>query len=133
MAHIGSIIIAYNLTRSLVTRYSLYFLMFGRRPQLPINLLFPTRGTQAFTCTIDEYIASLYDRLRKSLVIAQDCAVKEAQRQKRLYDRKVGAVEGITYWYDWMPFEVKGGNSRTGGAVTCIWWLPAWWMGYLPM
>ena len=30
---------------------------------------------------------------RKSLVIAQDCAIKEAQRQKWLYDRKVGAVE----------------------------------------
>ena len=45
------------------------------------------------TRTIDEYIASLYNHLRESLAIAQDCAVKEAQRQKRLYDRKVGAVE----------------------------------------
>ena len=45
------------------------------------------------TRTIDEYIASLYDRLRDSLAIAQDCAVKEAQRQKWLYDRKVGAIE----------------------------------------
>ena len=92
-AHIGSIIIAYNSTRSLVTRYSPYFLMFGRRPRLPINLLFPTRRTQAFTRTIDKYVASLYDRLRKSLVITQDCAVKEAQRQNRLYDHKVGTVE----------------------------------------
>ena len=80
-AHIGSIIIAYNSTRSLVTRYSLYYLMFERRPQLPIDLLFPMRRTQMLTRTIDEYIASLYDRLRKSLVIAQDCAVKEVQRQ----------------------------------------------------
>ena len=45
------------------------------------------------TRTIDEYVASLYDRLQESLAIAHDCAVKEAQRQKRLYDRKVGAVE----------------------------------------
>ena len=45
------------------------------------------------TSTIDEYVASLYDCLQESLVIAQDCAVKEAQRQKRLYDHKVGAVE----------------------------------------
>ena len=45
------------------------------------------------TRTIDEYVASLYDRLRKSLVIAQDCAVNEAQRQKWLHDHKVGAVE----------------------------------------
>ena len=93
LAHIGSIIIAYNSTRSLVTGYSPYYLMFGGRPQLPIDLLFPTHRTQMLTRTIDEYVASLYDRLRESLAIAQDCAVKEAQRQKRLYDRKVGAIE----------------------------------------
>ena len=92
-AHIGSIIIAYNSTRSLVTGFSLYYLMFGRRPWLPIDLLFPMRGTQMLTRTIDEFIASLYDHLRKSLVIAQDCAVKETQRQKWLYDCKVGAIE----------------------------------------
>ena len=45
------------------------------------------------THTIDEYVTSLYDRLRKSLVIAQDCAAKEAQRQKWLYECKVGAIE----------------------------------------
>ena len=88
-----SIIITYNSTRSLVTGYSPYYLMFGRRSQLPIDLLFPTCRTQMLTRTIDEYVASLYDRLSKSLVIVQDCAVKEAQRQKRLYDCKLGAVE----------------------------------------
>ena len=92
-AHIGSIIIAYNSTRSLVTGCSPYYLMLGRRPRLPIDLLFPTCQTQMLTHTIDEYVASLYDCLRESLAIAQDCAVKEAQRQKWLYDRKVGAVE----------------------------------------
>ena len=92
-AHIGSIIIAYNSTRSQVTGYSLYYLMFGRRPRLPIDLLFPMHQTQMLTRTIDEYVASLYDHLQESLAIAQDCAIKEAQRQKRLYDRKVGAVE----------------------------------------
>ena len=92
-AHIGSIIIAYNSTRSLVTGYSPYYLMFRHRPPLPIDLLFPMRQTQMLTRTIDKYIASLYNRLWESLVIAQDCAVKEAQRQKQLYDRKVGAIE----------------------------------------
>ena len=91
--HIGSIIIAYNSTRSMVTGYSPYYLMFRWRPRLPIDLLFPTHRTRMMTHTIDKYVASLYDRLRECLVIAQDCAEKEAQRQKRLYDRKVGAVE----------------------------------------
>ena len=48
-AHIGSIIIAYNSTRSLVTGYSPYYLMFGWRSRLPIDLLFPTHRTQMLT------------------------------------------------------------------------------------
>ena len=122
-AHIGSIIIAYNSTRSLVTRYSPYYLMFGRRPRLPIDLLFPTRRTQTLTRTIDEYVASLYDRLRKSLVIGQDCAIKEAQRQKRLYNRKVGAVElrpGDNVLVRLDAFRGQRRKSRTGGEVIYI-------------
>ena len=90
--HIGSIIIAYNSTWSLVTGYSPYYLMFGRRPRLPIDLLFLTHRTWMMTRTIDEYVANLYDRLWECLVIAQDCAEKEARRQKWLYDCKVGAM-----------------------------------------
>ena len=40
--HISSICHAYNVTRSQVTGYSPHFLMFGRRPHLPIDLLFST-------------------------------------------------------------------------------------------
>ena len=39
---VGSVLIAYNATRSQVTGYSPYFLMFGWRPRLPVDLLFPT-------------------------------------------------------------------------------------------
>ena len=36
---------------------------------------------------------SLYDKLKLALASARDTALLEAQRQKRLYDRKAGAVE----------------------------------------
>ena len=91
--HIGSVLIAYNATRSLVTGYSPYFLMFGRRPWLPIDLLFPTKHAHDLSRTIDEYVQTLYGRLRVSLRLAQESTLKEAHRQKRLYDHKVGAVE----------------------------------------
>ena len=92
-AHLGSVLIAYNATRSLVTGYSLYYLMFGWRPQLPIDLLFPTRLEHNLTRTIDEYVEMLYRCLRKSVKMAQDSTLKEALWQKCLYDRKVGAME----------------------------------------
>ena len=67
--------------------------MFGRRPRLPVDLLFPTVNNRQWTRTIDEYLMALYERLRECLKLAQESATKEANRQKRLYDRKVGAVE----------------------------------------
>ena len=45
------------------------------------------------THIIDKYVANLYDHLWECLVITQDCAEKEAWRQKQLYDRKVGPIE----------------------------------------
>ena len=92
-AHLGSVFIAYNATQSLVTGYSAYYLMFGWRPWLPIDLLFPTRREHNLTCTIDEYVKTLYRCLWKSVKITQDSALKEALWQKHLYDRKVGAIE----------------------------------------
>ena len=91
--HLGSMLIAYNATQSLLTGYSLYYLMFGQRPWLPIDLLFPTHQEHNLTCTIDEYVKTLYWHLQKSVKIAQDSALKEALWQKRLYDCKVGAIE----------------------------------------
>ena len=92
-AHLGSVLIAYNATRSLVMGYSPYYLMFGWRSRLPIDLLFPTCREHNLTCTIDKYVEMLYRRLRKSVKMAQDSTLKEALWQKCLYDRKVGAVE----------------------------------------
>ena len=81
-AHIGSIIIAYNSTRSLVTGYSPYYLMFGRRPRLPIDLLFLMCRMQMLTRTIDEYIASLYNCLWESLAIVQGLCRKRGPKAK---------------------------------------------------
>ena len=91
--YIGSVLIAYNTTRSQVTGYSPYFLMFGQRLRLPVDLLFPTVNNREWTRTIDEYVKALYERLRECLKLAQESATKEANRQKWLYDRRVRAVE----------------------------------------
>ena len=77
-AHLGSVLIAYNATQSLVTGFSPYYLMFGWRPWLPIDLLFPTHREHNLTCTIDKYVETLYWRLQKSVKLAQDLALKEA-------------------------------------------------------
>ena len=92
-SHLGPILIAYNATRSLITGYSPYFLMFGHQPRLPVDLLFPTVRRDENSRTTDEYVMSLYDKLKSALASVRDTALLEAQRQKRLYDHKAGAVE----------------------------------------
>ena len=92
-SHLGPILIAYNVTRSLITGYSPYFLMFGRRPRLPVDLLFPTVRQDENSRTTDEYVMSLYDKLKSALALARDTAILEAQRQKRHYNCKAGVVE----------------------------------------
>ena len=67
--------------------------MFGHRPRLPVDLLFPTVRRDENSWTTDEYVMSLYDKLKSALASARDTALLEAQRQKRLYDRRAGAVE----------------------------------------
>ena len=61
--------------------------------KLPVDLLFPTVRRDENSWTTDEYVTSLYDKLKLALVSARDTALLEAQRQKRLYDCKAGAVE----------------------------------------
>ena len=93
LEHIRSVLIAYKATWSQVTCHSPYFLMFGLRPQLTVDLLFPTVNKREWTRTIDKYVKALYERLTECLQLEQESAFKEAKRQKQLYDRKVRAME----------------------------------------
>ena len=63
-SHLGPILIAYNVTRPLITGYSPYFLMFGHQPRFPVDLLFQTVRRDENSQTTDEYVTSLYDKLK---------------------------------------------------------------------
>ena len=97
-SHLAEIVHAYNATQSAVTRYSPHYLMFGQRPRLPVNFVFPTVGSneapmrEASTRKVDTYVASVRDQLRSTLREAQAQSTTEACQQNWYYDRKVGAV-----------------------------------------
>ena len=84
--HISSICHTYNSTRSQVTGYSPHFQMFGRRPRLPIDLIFLTAHQEAVK-GVDHYVLTLYEHLRHAMSLAHAAADKEAQRFKRIYDK----------------------------------------------
>ena len=58
--HLGSVVHAYNATRSLVTGFSPHYLMFGRQPRIPIDLLFLMIRRLNTMKTLDEYVTALY-------------------------------------------------------------------------
>ena len=79
---------AYNCMKNASTNFSLYFLMFGRHPVLPIDVAFALHRTSnnvAFSKS--RYV----DRLKKILDYAynkiRSFSEKEVQRTKQRYDR----------------------------------------------
>ena len=97
-SHLAEIVHTYNATHSAVTRYSPHYLMFGWRPRLLVNFYFPTIGSskaplrEASTKHVNEYIASVQERLRTTLWEVQAQWMAEACQPKWYYDRQIGAV-----------------------------------------
>ena len=88
--HLHALIHAYNCTRSAITGYSPYFLMFGRRPRMPVDLHFPViPGGKAEK--VNEYVLKLEKRLKLAIELARSHAHSEAMRQKGYYDRTANA------------------------------------------
>ena len=93
--HLTALIHVYNCTRSAVTGYSPHYLMFGRRPRLPVDLMFPSDpGPVAGRRRrrVDKLMRDRIDVLRDAYRAAQQLSLEEARRQKRYYDRKAGVT-----------------------------------------
>ena len=81
--HVAPLVHAYNCTRHESTRFSPYFLMFGRTPRLPVDIFL---GCPA---ELPSSVSSLKERLEKAYKVASDAAKQAAGRQTKYYDRKV--------------------------------------------
>lgn len=79
----------YNCTAHETTGYPPFYLMFGRVPHLPVDVLFHTVLHDSNVTSYDKYVASLTSDLREVLLIAQEHALKEQRRHAHLYNRKV--------------------------------------------
>ena len=83
---------AYNGTRSAVTRYSPYFLLFGRKARMPVDCLFPTLCDSPHQAKMEVSVAAMQKRLKEAFVVARHLTSQEAARQRCYYDRRAGAV-----------------------------------------
>ena len=90
--HLPEMLSAYNGTRSAVTGYSPYFLLFGRKSRMPVDCLFPTLHDSPHQAKMEVSVAAMQKRLKEAFTVARHLTSQEAARQRRYYDRKAGAV-----------------------------------------
>ena len=90
--HLPEMLAAYNGTRSAVTGYSPYFLLFSRKSRTPVDCLFPTLRDSPHQAKMEVSVAAMQKRLKEAFAVARHLTSQEAARQRRYYDRKAGAV-----------------------------------------
>ena len=90
--HLSEMLATYNGTRSAVTGYSPYFLLFDRKSRMPVDCLFPTLRDSPHQAKMEVSVAAMQKRLKEAFAVARHLTSQEAARQRCYYDRKAGAV-----------------------------------------
>ena len=90
--HLPELLMAYNATRSAVTGYSPYYLLFGRRPRIPVDYLFPTLRDSPHQTKMEVSVAAMQRRLKEAFAVARHLTSEDVAKQCHYYDRKAGAV-----------------------------------------
>ena len=90
--HLPELLLAYNVTCSAVTRYSPYYLLFGRRPRIPVDYLFPTLCDSPHQTKMEVSVAAMQKRLKEAFAVARCLTSEEVAKQCCYYDHKAGAV-----------------------------------------
>ena len=90
--HLPELLLAYNATRSTVTGYSPYYLLFGRRPRIPVDYLFPTLRDSPHQTKMEVSVVAMQKRLKEAFVVARRLTSEEVAKQCRYYDCKAIAV-----------------------------------------
>ena len=80
---------AYNCTVSSVTGFSLYFLMFGRTPKIPLDIEMGVTLRDQEPESYQNYAKKLQARLKWAYQKAQENNRKESEWQKKYYDQKM--------------------------------------------
>ena len=83
---INQVVHAYNCIKHDSTNYSPFFLLFGRHPRLPIDLLLPTKHSEKHSHT--KYVQNWKTTMQEAYKIANQNSQKAHLQNKRQYDKK---------------------------------------------
>ena len=83
---------AYNSTRNDATGFSPFELLFGRKPRLPIDLIFGETET-VVAKTYPEFLKQWRTAMEEAYRIAAERAGQSAAKGRKQYDKKVRTSE----------------------------------------
>lgn len=86
--HLNKLVHAYNCTRNDSTGFSPFYLLFGRNPRLPIDLMFDLKPPKGYS-SYPEYVKRWRAVMSEAYRIASSNAGRNAESRKRQYDKKV--------------------------------------------
>lgn len=114
---LNKLIFAYNSTKCEVTGFSPFYLLYGRHPRLPIDLLF---GLEESTGTVSqqEYLKRWKEQMREAYEISRENMEKAGGRNKKYYDKKLRS----TTLYPGDRILVRNLTPRGGTGKLCNHW-----------
>ena len=86
--HLNKVVHAYNCTRHDSAGFPPFYLLFGRTPRLPIDLMFGLKPPEGYS-TYPEYVRNWRRAMKEAYDLVSAQAKKGAVRGKRQYDKKV--------------------------------------------
>ena len=90
--HLSKLAYAYNVTVHSTTKYSPYFLLFGRNPKLPIDEIFEPVSNDRIQKSYKNYVDDWQKAMKEAFEIVRENSKKGGEGNKRRYNEKVKGV-----------------------------------------
>ena len=90
--HLNKVVHAYNCTRNDSTGYAPFYLIFGRHPRLPIDMIFDSISKSQSRSKV-EYVNKWKTAMNEAYAIANKRSVSAGERNKNRYDTKSQSLD----------------------------------------
>ena len=106
--HLPELLMTYNATRFTVTGYTPYYLLFGRRPRIPVDYLFPTLRDSPHQTKMEVSVVAMQKRLKEAFAVARHLTSDGFVGKRKVKDQwEDGGFVVESQLEDWPVYKVK--------------------------